>query len=385
MTRVLITSSALSELERTEQPGALRAAFRPLRRGFLLAADLDGREADRLGSELDGALADRPVSVPVVGDAVVTGEPMDYHGQGAPVPTRRALRQRVGGNDVSTGEGVLVGVVDTGVSPHPWLAGGYLSSVDDFEPSPDTAAARERQQAGHGTFVAGLVLQQAPAAGVWVERALELDGSGLVSRVAEAALQLAARGVDVLNLSLGCWATDREAAEVVRALVRELHAVNPEMVVVAAAGNLSDDDRTGLFWPAADPGVVSVGAVASPVSTEWSQWSNRGPWVDLAAPGEHLLSTYLVARLQGTGGPQRYHGWATWSGTSFAAAVVSGAIARLMTGPQRLSAQQAVARLRAGQDCRARTRAHGDTPSVPVVDLATWPEQEAAREQRAAS
>ena len=74
-------------------------------------------------------------------------------------------------------------------------------------------------------------------------------------------------------------------------LVPDLRGAHPELVIVAAAGNLSDDHPgRGLFWPAAVPGVVSVGAVATPSSTDWASWSNRGPWVDLAAPADRLAS-----------------------------------------------------------------------------------------------
>jgi subtilisin family serine protease len=345
---------------------------------------------DQLRKECAGVDADRTMTVPVIGEPQVSGEPMDYHGRGGALPTRRALRERLGRSGAPwTGEGVLVGMVDTGVQPHPWLAGGYLSAMDDFEPPPAdgsprarTASSEARLQLGHGTFGAGLVLQQAPAAGVWVERALASNGEGPVSRVVEAAHQLADRGVHVLNLSLGCPATEFEAGEVMRQLVADLRRRHPHLVIVAAAGNLSGDGEppeSRDFWPAACEDVVAVGAVDSPDSTRWVEWSNRAPWIDLAAPGVELLSTHVVEALPPTEDRPdvRYTGWARWSGTSFATAVVSGAIARLMTGPEpvRLSAPDAVAQLKAGAYGRARTEQEGDVPSVPVVQLATWEEQ----------
>ncbi|PZA19498.1 hypothetical protein DMO24_20420 [Modestobacter versicolor] len=316
----------------------------------------------------------------------VSGAPMHMRGEGAPMPTRAQLRDRrdsPGG--AWTGEGVLVGTVDTGVQPHPWLAGGYLSAPSDFEPHPaagDGAGPTEPLEVGHGTFIAGLVLQQAPAAGVWVERALGPTGEALSSQVAEAAMTLARRGVQVLNLSLGCFADDPNSREVMQQLVDDLHAVSPEMVVVAAAGNLGGPGEPATpedFWPAALRDVVAVGAVETPTSTRWAEWSNRGRWVDLAAPGSRLVSTFVEGTVATTDGEQlRYEGWARWSGTSFAAAVAAGAIARLMTGRRPLTAKEAVAALRSGAYSSGWTRPDGAVPAVPVVRLATWDQQQAA-------
>ena len=324
----------------------------------------------------------------------VSGAPMHYHGGGVPLPTRAELRDRR--EDAAgpwSGEGVLVGTVDTGVQPHDWLAGGYLSAPSDFEQRVPAAAnghgpaPAERLELGHGTFIAGLVLQQAPAAGVWVERALGADGRALSSQVADAAMQLARRGVQVLNLSLGCFADDPDAREVMQRLVDDLHEVNPRMVIVAAAGNLGgpgEPEAPADFWPAALDDVVAVGAVESPSSRSWAPWSNRGRWVDLAAPGAGLLSTFVDGTLAAPGEePQTYSGWARWSGTSFAAAVVAGAIARLMTGRRALTAKEAVAALRAGAYSTAWTRPDGEAPPVPVVQLATWEEQQALRDRAA--
>jgi subtilase family protein len=325
----------------------------------------------------------------------VSGAPMDFHGEGSPLPTRAELRDRrddPGGP--WSGEGVLVGTVDTGVQPHGWLAGGYLAAPSDFEaPVPAAVAdghaaeAAERLEVGHGTFIAGLVLQQAPAAGVWVERALGSDGQALSSQVADAAMQLARRGVQVLDLSLGCYADDPNAREVMQRLVDDLHEVNPQMVIVAAAGNLSGPGEPTTpedFWPAALDDVVAVGAVESPTSRSWAPWSNRGRWVDLAAPGADLLSTFVTGTLAAPGEEaETYTGWARWSGTSFATAVVAGAVARLMTGRRALTAKEAVAALRAGAHSSTWTRPDGDTPAVPVVQLATWAQQLATRQQSA--
>lgn len=350
--------------------------------GGLRRIELPDAEYAAARTRCAGVDADRVMAVPV------SGAPMDYRGEGRPMPTRAQLRDRrdePGGR--YTGEGVLVGTVDTGVQPHPWLAGGYLSAPADFEPGAPAGIGHgpvpaERLEIGHGTFITGLVLQQAPAAGVWVERALGSTGQALSSQVADAAMTLARRGVQVLNLSLGCFADDPNAREVMQRLVDDLHSVNPEMVIVAAAGNLGGPDEPETpadFWPAALHDVVAVGAVESPRSTSWAPWSNRGRWVDLAAPAAELVSTFVAGTLSSPDGEQlRYEGWARWSGTSFAAAVAAGAIARLMTGRRPLTAKEAVAALRSGAYSSGWTTAEGDVPAVPVVRLATWDQQQAS-------
>ena len=374
MPDALVLNSALTSLRDTMQLPDVRIV--PLTAG-LSRIELPTEEVLDQVRSLPGVVAGR-MSVSI------EGQPMDVHGAGFPMPAGFELRSRLL-SDAATptdgGDGVLIGLVDSGIYPNSWLDGGYLSAPDDFERAfpqgePDKPLPLE---IGHGTFAAGLILQQAPAAGVWVERVL--DGSGLAesSRVAEAALLLARRGVHVLNLSLGAFADDPNAKAVMEQLITDLKQVNPNLVIVAAAGNLAHDHAPGDFWPAALPDVLAVGAVESApaapgTTTPLASWSNRGSWLDLAAPGKDLLSTYLDRPITPPGQtePVAYEGWAIWSGTSFATAVVSGAIARLMSDGS-TSAAEAVGKLRAGTALNAGwTTAEADgVPAVPVVSLRT--------------
>lgn len=309
----------------------------------------------------------------------VKGTSMDYHGSQDPIEAARPLSRREPGARGSLGEGVLVGVVDTGMRAHPWLDGGYLASPNDFEAFdvPWRSKVQAQHLAGHGTFVTGLILQQAPGAGVWVEQALDPSGAGLASKVAQAAETLAKRGVQVLNLSLGCFDDDPGARVVMERLVERLTHTNRDMVIVAAAGNVGsgqDGPKFSDFWPAALDGVVAVGAVDPPDASgtySWSSWSNHGEWVNLAVPATDLLSTYIYGLADnGAGhGSKEFSGWATWSGTSMAAAVVSGSIAKLMG--EGCTAQQAAHRLQTDTSLPL-VAADGDAPAVRVVEPARW-------------
>jgi subtilisin family serine protease len=107
---------------------------------------------------------------------------------------------------------------------------------------------------------------------------------------------------------------------------------------VAAAGNEGDTEPT---YPAAFKGVIAVGARQAPDGGR-ACFSNHGIWVDACAMGQRVHSTFFDIEatpeelppgcLPGPPpGPQQFRGFATWSGTSFAAPCVAGAIAARMT------------------------------------------------------
>jgi subtilisin family serine protease len=228
------------------------------------------------------------------------------------------------------GAGVTVGICDTGIwglaaTRHPqWLGGSYLPQPDDEDPlylSADVLAL----QGGHGTFVAGVVRQAAP--GVWLdpEPALTPTGLGDEEMLVQALAALDPE-VSVVNLSLGCYTQDDQPP---LPLAQALAARPKGSVVVAAAGNAGTSRPS---WPAAFPDVVAVSAVSRGQSgLAPAPYSGFGPWVDACAVGERT-STYVDGRLLLPGQPARsFAGFATWAGTSFATAYVSGRLAALMT------------------------------------------------------
>lgn len=278
---------------------------------------------------------------------------VNHSGGGDPEPTTEAAwPQRATG----PGRGARVGVLDTGLYPQSWLAGGWAGRFSDLVGTADSALFAD----GHATFVSGLVLRQAPGATVEVRRVLQstgeadTNGSADSWSVAEAIVDFGRSGLDILNLSFVCYTEDGQAPLVLSTAIDRLP---PSLLVVAAAGNHgavadpgSDRPRitgqgTKAGWPAALDDVVAVGALQADQATS-AAFSPDAPWVDVLAPGVGLTSTYLPrARSSAGSKPVEFpDGWATWSGTSFAAAVVSGVVAA-STEPGRVSARAAAADL----------------------------------------
>jgi subtilisin family serine protease len=208
-------------------------------------------------------------------------------------------------------------------------AGADQSRTDEDEPDVNGNGRLDRQ-AGHGTFIAGLMRQHAPDATIHTQGVLSSFGDGDeydISAGVGAAIQ---RGrFSVVNMSLGGYTKDDKPDPVMASAVAALQRQGA--VVVAAAGNAGSCRR---FWPACLPGVIAVGAT---FCGQRAWFSNFGPWVSAWAPGVDIVSTFYtitdpgfqVARIVFLD-PLTYAGWALWSGTSFAAPQVAAAIARVM-------------------------------------------------------
>ncbi|MGW5684889.1 S8 family peptidase [Nonomuraea sp. NPDC003754] len=216
------------------------------------------------------------------------------------------------------GSPVTVGVLDTGVAAHPWWAGsrwyGRVGSEVADRPRDNGEGDDEgglAAQAGHGTFIAGLILRRAPGSELRVGRVLGADGIGDEAGLLRALYRLRENPPQVLNLSLGCHTFDDQPS---RLVIEALGALR-DTVTVACAGNTASDRP---FWPAALPGVVGVGGLDAREEGR-APFSAFGPWVNAWARADWLTSTFLEWG--------EFGGYAHWSGTSFAAALVSGAFA----------------------------------------------------------
>lgn len=232
--------------------------------------------------------------------------------------------------------GLVVGVVDTGYpgvgGAHPWLGDHIEYSDTDAEPA--LVGTMLDKYSGHGTFVSGLIVREAPAVTVRVARPEKWDDD-IVVGVAIASL----RGCTLVNLSF--FGADREL-DPPAPIVEALRQLGPGAVVVVCAGNNRSSAvayPAGIEFGADGPMIISVGAVDEtrtvPVGAPppIAEFSNFGEWVDVYASGAQVLGPHvtfqetgepLAARL-----PQHFAGWALWSGTSFAAATVTGRIAQV--------------------------------------------------------
>ena len=217
---------------------------------------------------------------------------------------------------------VTVGVCDTGIWKEAavehldWL-GAFVQDPDDLDDLLVPGGVQLDLQAGHGTFVAGVLRQAAPGATFDPSRALSPLGVGDLVSVVGALFRLTPDAA-VVNLSLGCYTEDDRAPA---PLARALSRLGRDVVVVAAAGNHGENRPT---WPAGFKRVVAVAAVQDEgQQLRPAPFSNWGPWVDACAVGLRT-STYV----KGTSfSGDVFDGWAAWEGTSFAAPHVAGVIA----------------------------------------------------------
>jgi hypothetical protein len=245
-----------------------------------------------------------------------------------------------------------VGVVDTGAlltwanhTAHPYLAHHLSLCPEDDEdvvrPVADGVLPSLGPADGHGTFVAGLILKEAPQARIRMAGALDVqrvapNGLGAAEdRTVAAAIRALAVNprVQVINLSFGgaVFSEDYERPTLLRAALEDVDY--DRVAVVAAAGNEPSGARV---WPAAFDGVIAVGAAEhvgelSLGAPQVAEFSNRGSWVAAYANGVKVVGPYLdqTTLMPAADDAHLFRGWASWSGTSFAAASVSGRIARL--------------------------------------------------------
>ncbi|MDX6207283.1 MAG: hypothetical protein QOF39_3340 [Frankiales bacterium] len=267
--------------------------------------------------------------VPRVGpNHVFTGEPVYHGGPGGEPRPATAVESRW---SAPAADAPRVAAVDTGIpkgldSLHPELSARVFSEGDDIDTLFTTGDLLD-QEAGHGTFVSGILMQLAPWLAIDPEKVLDSAGVGDDRTVT---VGIAKAKCALVNASLGGYTHDDMPPPALEALLAKR---DPESVIVAAAGNNSQDRP---FWPAAFKHVVAVAAVDTRKGAlTRATFSNFGDWVDCCAPGVDIRSTYVTGewRLDSPGDDgtvEQLNGWACWSGTSFAAPHVTAAIAGRM-------------------------------------------------------
>jgi serine protease len=278
----------------------------------------------------------------------------------------------------STGAGVTVAVIDTGVRPHADLAANLLPGWDfigdSFVAADGNGRESDAQDPGdavtagycgsgsaasnsswHGTHVAGIVAARANngagiagvayGARVVPLRVLGRCG-GYTSDIADAIVWAAGGSVGgvaananparVINLSLGargaCDVTTQNAINAARA---------KGAVVVVAAGNENVDAANAS--PASCAGVITVAATG--IRGGKASYSNFGSKVTLAAPGGDAGAGILSTLNTGTGLPGA-DSYAQYMGTSMAAPVVSGVVALMFAANRNLTPDQVASLLK---------------------------------------
>jgi hypothetical protein len=253
------------------------------------------------------------------------------------------------GEGIKRGEGIKIGIADTGVGPHPFLSHVYsLGSViaGDYNP----AAGSGHDVVGHGSHVCGIVAARpvdgsedyrgiAPGADVAMVRIFPPNGGGAnQGDIAQAIDILSSQfGADLINLSLGSPQPSGIEQDAVRA------AADMGTLCMAAAGN---GFAQPVLYPAAYSEVAAVGALGlfgsaplnslaayctpqqpglfGPGGLFVANFSNSGAELACAAPGVGIIST--VPATSAVAAP-----YAERSGTSMASPAACAALATLLS------------------------------------------------------
>ncbi|MGY4712723.1 type VII secretion-associated serine protease mycosin [Mycolicibacterium sp. CBM1] len=315
------------------------------------------------------------------------------------------------------GEGQIVAIIDSGVTPGPRLpnvepGGDYIATTDGLTDCD-----------GHGTAVAGIIGGQpgadafsgvAPAArllsirqtsAAYAVRRPDADPAAAsaatnIATLARAVVRAADLGARVINISVfTCPRADGAIDQQMLGAALRYAAVDRDAVIVAAAGDVGStqgpggvDCQANPVNPSADrtdprnwegatsisvpswwqPYVLSVASLTS--AGEPSPFSMPGPWLGIAAPGENVVSVgnspsaELVNGIPGAGGR-----WTALSGTGYAAAYVSGVAALVRSRFPDMPAAQVIQRLQAVAHNGARDPSNlvGAGTVDPVAAL-TW-------------
>jgi len=210
------------------------------------------------------------------------------------------------------GQNVNVGVIDSGVIPHPDLLDSIKTGYNFLTQSTDVTDNK-----GHGTFVSGLIAANpnvmningiAPKANIIPLKCFDNDYTTRVSTICSAIYDAVdVYKCDIINMSFGLTSYSENLEKAVK------YATDNGVIVVAAVGNKGTQT---LYYPAAFENVIGVGSVDE--NCQRSTFSQYNDSVFVVAPGENVWST----NAEGT--------YSQKSGTSFAAPLVTGMITIMM-------------------------------------------------------
>ncbi len=217
------------------------------------------------------------------------------------------------------GDGIKVAVIDTGVDlQHPAFQGGFVPASEMWDYVGNDAIPQEEgvlgtdAAFGHGTSVAGIILQIAPKAKILPLRVLSPNGSGDVLNVAAAINRAIQANVNIINLSLGSDANSQAVNDAINA------ATLRGIFVISSSGNTNNQNVTFPANQASTTtlaGDYSLSVTSVDADDNKSAFSTFGATLEVSAPGEQVF------------GPVPGNKLGAWSGTSMAAPMVSGSLA----------------------------------------------------------
>ncbi|CAM5251718.1 MULTISPECIES: type VII secretion-associated serine protease mycosin [Streptomyces] len=249
----------------------------------------------------------------------------------------------------STGKGVQVAVIDTGVD----VKNPQLTKAVDASKGKNLLPDKNREgekidrgnksgttdTVGHGTRVAGIIAARpakgtgfvglAPDATIIPIKQNDAEGDGTADSLASAITYAVQAGADVINIS-------QDTAEALDPKTSKLkdavdYALGQKVVVVASAGNDGLGGNVKVTYPASYEGVLAV--AASDRNNERAAFSQSGNFVGVSAPGVDMISTVPG------------NGHCSDNGTSFSAPYVAGVAALLKSKYPDWTAQQVVAQI----------------------------------------
>jgi len=235
-------------------------------------------------------------------------EPNDEYWQEQWAPVK--VKANWAWNTTLGNDSILVAVIDTGIDyNHPDLQDNYVPLGydwinDDNDPMDDE---------GHGTHCAGIIAasinNSIGIAGlaqvrIMAEKGLNSTGYGTTEALASSIIHAVDQGANILSMSWGSYFNSTLMYEAIR------YAYERGVLLVAAAGN---EDTSAKLFPAAFKEVIGV--TATNEADRLASFSNYGYWVELAAPGVDIYSTYP------------HNSYVSASGTSMACPHVAGVAA----------------------------------------------------------
>ncbi|MHA7289133.1 S8 family serine peptidase [Arthrobacter sp. MDT3-24] len=224
---------------------------------------------------------------------------------------------------VTTGSGIKVAVLDSGVdSKHEDISSKVVDRANFSSSATRGKDPVAEDYYGHGTHVAGIVAATAnntygvagvcPGCTILAGKVLSDNGMGSSSSLANGINWAVSKNAKVINMSLAVGASITLETAV-------NNAWNAGVVLVAAAGNGGNENK---FYPGAYPNVIAVGATDN--NDAKASFSTYGAsWVDVAAPGVNVYSTFPNHRFALASQYNRSRGYDIGSGTSMASPIVA--------------------------------------------------------------